>query len=156
MARRKSDAEVGTFGVWAYNTRDLLDLSVEQVTGDKGAPGLLPQAYNPATLRKIEGGSTKLPPVRIWRDLGTLYAKLALERGLDIEPQPRLRPEPLEATETPDNVLAAIRVLVDEIRAERAARVEWERGFLEAMRELAKAAVPQGDPAPVPPVDAPA
>ncbi len=64
-------------------------------------------------------------------------------------------PEPLEATETPDGVLAAIRAqtelvsaLLGELQAERQARVAWEQGFLDAMRELAKAAAPQADPAP--------
>jgi transcriptional regulator with XRE-family HTH domain len=60
----------------------------------------------------------------------------------------------LGSTETPDGVLAAVKVLVDEIRAERAARVEWERGFLEAMRELARAAAPRAGRGRVTPADA--
>jgi hypothetical protein len=147
MARRKSDAEVGTLGVWAYNTRDALDLSVEE------AVAALPTAYHPATLRKVEGGSAR-PGTRMWRELDRLYARVAQEKGIDIEPQPRLRPEPPQATETPDSVLAAVRLLLDEIRAERAERQEWERGFLEAMRELAIGAARRDDPAPELPVTA--
>ena len=87
MARRKSDAEVGPLGVWAYNTRDALDLSVEAVIE------LLPTTYSTATLRKVEGGSSR-PGVRMWRELGNLYAEQAASRNVDIEPQPRLTPEP--------------------------------------------------------------
>lgn len=59
-------------------------------------------------------------------------------------------PEPVEATESPADLLQAVSVLLEEIRAERRARVEWETGFLEAMRELVRAAVPSGDPEPAP------
>lgn len=61
------------------------------------------------------------------------------------------------ATETPDDLVAvlsaqarAIAALVEEVRAERQARVAWEQGFLEAMRELAKAAMQQDGPEHVP------
>ena len=103
MARRKSDAEVGTLGVWAYNTRDALDLSVEE------AVAALPTTYHPATLRKVEGGSAR-PGTRMWRELGSLYARIAAEKGIDLEPQPRLRPEPLETTETPDTLVGALAI----------------------------------------------
>lgn len=63
-------------------------------------------------------------------------------------------PEPSQATESGDSVLAAVRLLVDEIRAERAARVEWERGLLSALQELATGRAPQGDPEHKPPVNA--
>lgn len=48
-------------------------------------------------------------------------------------------------------LVALVRTLVEELRDERRARVEWEQGFLEAMRELAKGAAQQGDLAPSPP-----
>ena len=56
--------------------------------------------------------------------------------------------EALDATETPDSVLAAVSLLLDEIRAERAARVEWERGLLSALQELATGRAPRDGPAP--------
>lgn len=101
MARRKSPAEVGPLGVWAYDSRDALDLSVEAVVA------ALPTTYHPATLRKVEGGSAR-PGTRMWRELGNLYAKVAAEKGVALDPQPRLTPEPLEPTETPDALVAAL------------------------------------------------
>jgi hypothetical protein len=119
MARRKTDAEVGPLGVWAYNTRVTLDLSVE------GVIAALPTDYHPATLRKIEGGSAP-PGSRMWRELWNLYSRLAEEGGVPIDPQPRLRPEAPEATETPDALVAALRdqtaainALVEEMRLAR-------------------------------------
>jgi transcriptional regulator with XRE-family HTH domain len=46
-----------------------------------------------------------------------------------------------------DDLRSLVRLLVEELRAEREARVEWERGFLEAMRALATGAAPLVDPA---------
>lgn len=43
-------------------------------------------------------------------------------------------------------VVGAVSLLVEELRAERAARVEWEQGLLEALRDIARAAVRSGDP----------
>ena len=143
MARRKSDAEVGILGVWAYNTRDALDLSVEE------AVAALPTTYHPATLRKVEGGSAR-PGTRMWRELGNLYGRLAAERGIDIEPQPRLRPESLDATESPDSLLTAVRLLVETIGAERVERLEWERGVVASIREVALALAQRDGPERVP------
>ena len=108
MARRKSPAEVGPLGVWAYDTRDALDLSVE------AAVAALPTQYHPATLRKVEGGSAR-PGTRMWRELGNLYARIATEKGVAIDPQPRLTPEPLEATQGGDSaaVVAAVAAAID-------------------------------------------
>lgn len=56
-------------------------------------------------------------------------------------------------TATPEGMAGLVSLvteLIGELRAERQARVEWEQGFLEAMRELARAGGPQGDPADAP------
>jgi hypothetical protein len=138
MARRKSNAEVGVFGVWAYDTRDALALSVEQVTGDKGGrTGLLPNTYSPATLRKIEGGSTKRPGRRMWRELRDLYARLAAERGIDIEPQPPLDPEPqpVVAGDTA-LIVAAIDRLTAAVEAQTASQVDSTRGLGDVLGEV--------------------
>ncbi len=137
MARRKSDAEVGPLGVWAYNTRDALDLSVEAVIA------ALPTTYSTATLRKVEGGSSR-PGVRMWRELANLYTALAAEKGVDIESQPRLGPEPAEATQTPDALVLAlvaqteaISALATEIRLARAEELVTREEMMRALAALA-------------------
>src|SRR6185369_13757403 len=133
MARRKSDAEVGPIGVWAYDSRIALDMKVE------GVVARLPGQTNPATLRKIEGGSGK-PSPRLWGELAKLYRRVADEKGVTLEPQPRLRPDNVPADQDGDTgaLVGAVRELVDEIRADRAdrqaaraERLEWEHGLLE-------------------------
>lgn len=117
MARRKSNAEVGPLGVWAYDARDLLGLSVEQVIER------LPTKYNPATLRKVEGGSAR-PGRRMWRELQALYQREAEAAGVTIEPQPSVVPdEPLSEpdlitairaqTEAVTELVAQVKALVD-------------------------------------------
>lgn len=110
MARRKSDAERGPFGAWAYNTRTALDLSVEAVIA------ALPTTYHPATLRKAEGGTVP-PGTRMWRELGNLYLKRAEERHVPIDPQPRMGPEPAGATESTDALVAALTAQTEAINA---------------------------------------
>lgn len=44
-------------------------------------------------------------------------------------------------------LLTLVRSLLGELEAERDERREWERGFLDAMRELATGAAPRADPA---------
>lgn len=110
MARKKTDAERGPIGAWAYNTRDALGLSVEQVIP------LLPTTYHPATLRKAEGGTVP-PGTRMWRELGNLYGQLAEERHVPIDAQPRLASEPTGATETPVDLVEAINAQTEAINA---------------------------------------
>jgi transcriptional regulator with XRE-family HTH domain len=54
---------------------------------------------------------------------------------------------PAERADDDADLRSLVRLLVEELRAEREARVEWERGFLEAMRALATGAAPLADPA---------
>jgi len=146
MARRKHDADVGPLGVWAYNTRDALDLSVEAVVA------ALPTHYHPATLRKVEGGSAQ-PGSRMWRELGNFYVRVAEERQVPIDTQPRLRPEPTTATETPDPLVAAImaqteaiNALVRELALSRAAQVEATEVAFRALGALVAPPDPPGTP----------
>jgi transcriptional regulator with XRE-family HTH domain len=44
-----------------------------------------------------------------------------------------------------DDLVAAMRELIAELRAEREARSEWERGLLEGLRDIAQLAARQGD-----------
>lgn len=87
VAARKTDAERGPLGSWAYRTRDLLDLSVETVAAEMGAA--------PATIRKIEGGSNAKPSARMVRDLYAIYLRAAENRArpVAIEPPPGLSAE---------------------------------------------------------------
>jgi hypothetical protein len=124
MARRKTNAEVGPLGVWAYDSRDLLGLSVEQVIER------LPTKYNPATLRKVEGGSAK-PGRRMWRELQALYRQEAEAAGVTITPQPPSVPD--EPLSEPDLVIA-IRAQTEAI-SELAAQV---KAMLEAQPAQAK------------------
>lgn len=133
MARRKSPAEVGPLGVWAYDTRDALDLSVE------AAVAALPTQYHPATLRKVEGGSAR-PGTRMWRELANLYTKVAAAKGIAIDPQPRLTPEPLETTESGDALIraleaqtAAISELVAEVRLSRGEETVSREALMKAL-----------------------
>lgn len=125
MARRKSNAEVGPFGVWAYDTRIALDLSVE------GVIAALPTHYHPATLRKIEGGSSA-PGTRMWRELRDLYTRLATEGQVAIDPQPRL-PGDEPPTASPDLAQALVD-LTEEIGALRRERMARGAGSPQRLR----------------------
>jgi transcriptional regulator with XRE-family HTH domain len=87
VTARKTDAERGPLGAWAYRTRDLLDLTVEVVAERIAA--------SPATLRKIEGGSNTKPSARMLRDLYAVYLRAAEDRPrpIAIEPPPGMSPE---------------------------------------------------------------
>lgn len=87
MTARKTDAERGPLGAWAYRTRDLLDLTPEAVGTIVGA--------SPATIRKIEGGSNPHPSSRLLRDLYAAYLHAAEDRPrpIAIEPPPGMVPE---------------------------------------------------------------
>lgn len=151
MARRKTGAERGPFGAWAYNTRDALDLSVEAIVA------ALPTHYHPATLRKVEGGGGALrtpPPSRMWRELSNLYSRLADEQKLAIDPQPRLGPEPPGAAQSPDPLIVAltaqttaITALVGEMRLARERDQDAAAAILraaEALRSLPRPAAGGG------------
>lgn len=61
----KTPSERGAIGAWAFQARQELGLSVEQVADAMAARG---QTVSPATLRGVEGGSKK-PGARLLRTL---------------------------------------------------------------------------------------
>jgi transcriptional regulator with XRE-family HTH domain len=97
VAHLKTPEERGAIGAWAYETRDRLGLSVEQVVER------LPTRYHPATLRKIEGGSAKAGR-RMLRELAELYLAEGKARGIAVIGPPGSRQD-----ESGDDVAAAIR-----------------------------------------------
>ena len=78
------------------------------------------------TIRTWEAG--RRPSADNLADLERLFGTTA----------PTERPADLEA------LVQSISVLVEEVRAVRSARVEWERGLLEALRELSGGATQSG------------
>jgi transcriptional regulator with XRE-family HTH domain len=131
----KTPAERGTTGAWAYQARDESGLSVEQVIDQLQARGTTVTA---STIRGVEGGSKK-PGRRLLRELAAVYGSA-----------------PPGAAEEPDEDLlavisrqaAAIDALAAAIEADRRSRAAWEKGLLEAFRELAKSGMQSGGPAP--------
>ena len=97
----KTDEEREPFGAWAYNTRDALGLSVEQVAER------LPTKPSPSTLRKAEAGPT-LPGRGLMRDLWQLYRQLGIERGVTVPPPPSLMTKSGKVEER-DDLVSAIR-----------------------------------------------
>lgn len=137
MPGMKSPAERGPVGAWAEEARDAADLSVPQVIASLAAKG---HGVTDATIRGIEGGSKK-PGRKLLRLLGEVYGS-----------RPPGQPE-----EAPPGDMAALvrelRELAEAIREERQARVDWETGLLEALRELGAkppAAEPSHDLEPAP------
>lgn len=136
MARRKSDAERGPLGAWAYNTRDLLSLSVPDVLAR------LPSTYTEPTLRKVEGGSAR-PGRRMWRELRTLYQQVASDAGMTIDFQPPLDPEPEHAGPPEPDLAAALTALTQELTAVREERRAWMRGVVAVLRAYDDGQVPE-------------
>lgn len=104
---------------------------------------LLPTTYNSATLRKIEGGSTPVPPVRMWQELGNLYARLAEERHVPIDAQPSVRPE-AQVTDTVNDVAAAIREQTKAMVASQAQIAEAILAQTELLREALQSGIVPG------------
>ena len=111
MAAKKSDAEKGPLGAWAYGTRDLLDASPEDAAAAAGI------SY--ATLRKIEGGSTRAPARRTVYALWQHYRRIGLAKGMPVEDPPAewRQTVPLPAPTT--DLAGAITALTAELRAWR-------------------------------------
>lgn len=133
---------------WATLSREQAGMSVEEVVDALGARG---HSVRAATIRGIEGGS-KGASVRLRRLLADVYG---------VTP-------PEQETAAPDTGTAAlvamfsafldelredrrvrqeqIAELIQEMRVDRLARQEWERGYLEATLELVEAAKREADP----------
>lgn len=80
MAVRKSDAEVGPLGVWAYDTARFLVLSPAQVAARAGV--------KEATIRKIEGGSNRKPSRRLVYEMARYFREVAAEQGVTVDDPP--------------------------------------------------------------------
>lgn len=95
MATVKTPEERGPLGAWAYDSRDRLGLSVEQVAV------ALPRPVNPATIRKAEADSKDMSKP-LWRALTTFYREVAKERNVALDALPAVAPEPPVQTTTAD------------------------------------------------------
>lgn len=76
----KTPEERGPFGWWAYESRDILDLSPESVVRDLGK-------YNPATLRKAESNPDDMSGP-LWRALVPYYQRIARKQGIILRQPP--------------------------------------------------------------------
>lgn len=130
MAARKPDSEVGPLGVWAYNTRVLLELSDEQA----GRAAKVTKA----TIRKIEGGSTKNPSARLLHDLYKFYKAEGERLDRPVEEPPGYRSAPVA---DPADVAQAIRdqtVVLTRLAAALETRETnqraWEQQLIRALR----------------------
>lgn len=81
MAAVKTPEERGPLGAWAYDTRDRLDLSVEQVAV------ALPKPVNPATIRKAEADSKDMSRP-LWRQLTDYYRDVARAKNVALDAMP--------------------------------------------------------------------
>lgn len=110
---RKTDAERGPLGAWAYNTRTLLQASPEDAAAAAGI------TY--PTLRKIEGGSERFPARRVVWDLWRHFQRLGGAQDIPVEDPPvEWKIAPTTATTPYDPVAndlaAAITALTNELR----------------------------------------
>jgi hypothetical protein len=80
MAARKPDSEVGSLGVWAYDTARFLSLSPAQVAARAGV--------KEPTIRKVEGGSNKTPSRRLIYEMYQYFKEVGEQQGLPVEPPP--------------------------------------------------------------------
>jgi hypothetical protein len=139
-APRKTGAERGPLGAWAYGTRTLIDISVEDAARAAGV--------TPPTLRKIEGGSNRAPARRVVWDLWQYLDERGTEQRIPVPPPPA----PWDGAVSPaapsshDDLATALLALAAELRewrlerARLASRVE----DLEAQVAELVAAAPSG------------
>lgn len=139
----KTPEERGPLGAWAYETRDQLGLSVEQVVY------ALPKRPNPATLRKAESNSSDMSRP-LWRALVAYYQRMARERGVPIDPPPLFGDERAPTGDLAAALArqtAAIEALVAELREARLDRARLE-GVERAVATLVEASLPTGGASP--------
>lgn len=94
-ASRKTDAQRGELGVWAYNTMVDLGLSDVQIASEVGASA--------ATIRKIMGGSERHPSARLLRAIHRYFVRVGGEAD---PPIPIDRPPGLSSMESPGGATA--------------------------------------------------
>jgi hypothetical protein len=117
VATVKTPEERGPLGAWAYDSRDRLDISPEQVVELLGK-------YDTSTIRKAEGNSEAMSRP-LWRALTQLYARLASERSVTLDAMPTFG-EAEQATGDQAALAAAINALVAELQAARTERAMTE------------------------------
>lgn len=139
VAAVKTPEERGPEGEWAYEARAHgLGVSPEQVVERLGR-------YDAATIRKAEANGRKNMSRPLWRALTRLYSEWAIEKHVVLDPIPMFT-ETVQPSDDVARLTVLVGQLVGELREQRAARLEWERGFLGVMRELAKAATRRAGP----------
>jgi hypothetical protein len=133
----KTPEERGPTAWWAYRTRDVLDLSVEQVVSR------LPTKTDESTLRKAEGDSRHMSR-RLLRELGDLYRREFRVRGREGDYQEPPGPESRRSDvgDLPA-LVRAINDLVEEMRLARLAQSEWTAG----VQDVLAAALESREPA---------
>lgn len=132
----RTAAQRGTFGSWLKDVREQrYRTQAEALSAMRRLAGLV---ISPSEFAQWEAGS------RVPRQDNPKVARLYEFFGS--QPQPELEP----ATSDVVALVATVRELIEELRDERAARVQWERDFLEAWQELATGATPRDAPASAP------
>lgn len=127
MAHVKTPEERGAIGAWAYEARDRLGLSVEQVIER------LPTRYHPATLRKVEGGSAKAGR-RMLRELADLYVSVGREARVAVLAPPGQKETDPSTKGEAGLIAAAIERAIDRQTV----------AIVEAVKEQAQATFRQG------------
>jgi transcriptional regulator with XRE-family HTH domain len=128
MTARKTDAERGPLGAWAFNTRELLDMTAEAVAAIV--------SVHPGTVRKIEGGSNRTPSAHLLRSLHQVYMREGEAQRIAVAPPPGMRAEEQTAPEPAD--------LADAIRAQTRA-IELQTAVLEkVLLALSGGQIPPG------------
>lgn len=123
------DVERGPLGAWAYNTRDSLGLSVEQVAE------ALPSKPHPATLRKLEGRNGRAGRVLI-RELDALYRATAREKNLSVSGPPVGGKPVVDQSDVAaaiDRQTEVMRLLVEELRTSRNEPPAWVDALVAAL-----------------------
>lgn len=134
VAHIKSDEERGAFGAWAYHARLRLELSDAQVVE------ALPTKYNPATLRKLEGGSGS---AKMRDELSIYYRSQALLRGMAMPDPPSAKPvifDPMRELITALHAQTA--TMADLVAEMRLAREDREDQLTGIQRGVAKSRGP--------------
>lgn len=131
MAHIKDDSERGPFGAWAYHARTRLELSDEQVVRS------LPTRWNPATLRKLEGGTGS---AKMRAEVVVYYQSQALKRGLALPDPPAATAVALDPTQ---ELIAALHAqtlamteLVNELRLAREDQQDRLKGIEQGLANI--------------------
>lgn len=144
-ARRKTDAERGPLGAWAYNAMVDLGLSDEQIAARVEASS--------ATVRKIAGGSERHPSARLLRAMHRYFMEVGaaatppipIDRPPGLEPDDNMAGAAGDTLTVPASLLtalaaqtAAISELVGELRSARLVQADLEEriGALETAAKL--------------------